>query len=256
MQAINWYGTYSLSKREISRFIKVYHQTLITPVTSSLIFLAIFTLAAGSSRKEIAGILFIEFIGYGLIIMSIIQNAFANSSSSFVMSKVLGYIVDILIPPLGAIEIIFAFCLGSIIRALCVGILTALALSPFIDFHVHHPFYLIFFSVAGSLLLAQAGIISGLFAETFDQSAAFNSYIMTPLSFLSGTFYTVQSLPVIFQKFNLFNPIFYIIDGFRYSLTDHVDGNIEHGVLILVIGNILLFMLNYRLIDIGWRIKN
>lgn len=256
MEKINIYGTYCLTIREIRRFIRVYHQTIITPVISSLIFLAVFVLALGAHKTDIAGIKFINFVGYGLIIMSIIQNAFTNSASSFVMSKILGYIGDILTPPLSGIEIVIAFSLGSIARGILTGTVVAVALSPFIDYNLAHPFLLIYFVFFSCALLGQLGILSGIIANSFDQSAALMSYIITPLSFLSGTFYSVKLLPPIFQYINLFNPIFYMIDGFRYCLTDHADGNITAGFILLAIGNIIFFLILTKLIDKGWRIKS
>lgn len=256
MESINWYGTCCLTLREVKRFLRVYHQTIFTPVVSSLIFLAIFVLAVGKNHGDIAGIKFINFMGYGLIIMSIVQNAFANSSSSFIMGKILGYIIDILTPPLGSIEIIIAYTTGAIARGILVGIAVTIALSPFVEYQVYHPLTLIYFVIFSCALLGQLGIIAGMIANSFDQFSAFTSYIITPLSFLSGTFYSVKELPEFVQTINLFNPFFYMIDGFRYSLTNHMDGNIEHGMIALLVANILIFILLNRLLTIGWRIKN
>lgn len=256
MEAINWYGTLHLTKREIRRFLKVYNQTIFTPVISALLFLAIFVLATGGARKEISGIDFINFIGYGLIIMSIVQQCFANSSSSFIMSKVLGYINDILMPPLGSIEIIIAYTVGAIIRGICVGVAVSIALIPFIDFQLQHPFLLAIFLLLSCSFLGQLGILTGLIANSFDQMSAVTSYLITPLSFLSGTFYSVKSLPAFFQAVNLFNPFFYMIDGFRYCLVGFSDGNVMFGLSLLLTANILLFLLLVRLIGVGWRIKS
>lgn len=256
MEKINWYGTYCLTLREVKRFFKVYNQTIITPAVSALIFLAVFVLAIGSKRDDIFGVKFIDFMGYGLIAMSIVQNAFANSSSSFIMSKIIGYINDILMPPLGAIEIIIAFTFGSVLRGIMVGVIVAAALSPFVTYHLAHPFLLVFYVLASCTLLGKLGMLSGLIANSFDQSAAITSYIITPLSFLSGTFYSVKALPAIFQTINLFNPFFYIIDGFRYCLTNHSDGNILTGALLLISANIILYWVLLKLINSGWRIKS
>lgn len=256
MESINWYGTLCLAKREVKRFLRVYNQTIFTPMVSALIFLAVFALALGSTKTEVAGIKFINFMGYGLIIMSIVQNAFANSSSSFIMSKVSGYIVDILTPPLGAAEIIIAYTIGSVLRGVMVGVVVTIALSPFVEYHLYHPFLLIFFVIASCTLLGKFGIIAGMVANNFDQFSAFTSYVVTPLSFLSGTFYSVKNLPIFFQMINYGNPFFYMIDGFRYCLTDHVDGSIQFGVCFLIFANITLHFLLVHLISIGWRIKS
>ncbi len=256
MEKTNWYGTYTLSLREIKRFLKVYHQTIFTPVISSLIFLAVFVLSIGNHRSEISGIRFIDFMGYGLIAMSIIQNAFANSSSSFIMSKIIGYITDLLMPPLGGKEIVIAITIGAVLRGLLVGFAVALALLPFVDYRLEHPLLLIFYLLASCTLLGKLGLLCGIFANSFDQHSAITSYVITPLSFLSGTFYSVESLPYIFQQINWFNPFFYIIDGFRYCLIDHADGNIIVGILFLMISNAMMYSLLVKLIDNGWRIKS
>lgn len=256
MEPINWYGTYSLTLREVKRFIRVYNQTLITPAVSALIFLAVFALAVGAKRHEINGIKFINFMGYGLIIMSIVQNSFGNSSSSLIMSKIIGYISDILTPPLGSKEIIIAFTLGAVLRGLMVGIIVTISLIPFVEFTLYHPLLLAFYILASCTLLGKLGILSGMIANSFDQHSAITSYLITPLSFLSGTFYSVKDLPKILQQINFLNPFFYMIDGFRYCLTNKADGNIIVGICFLVISNIIIYLMLEKLIDKGWRIKN
>ena len=255
MEPINWYGTYTLTVREVRRFMKVYNQTLITPAISALIFLAVFVLAVGSRRHDINGVAFINFMGYGLIIMSIVQNAFANSASSFIMSKIIGYISDILTPPLGSREIVIAFTIGAVLRGILVGIIVTISLLPFVKFTLYHPFLLVFYVLASCTLLGKFGILSGMIANSFDQHSAITSYLITPLSFLSGTFYSVKDLPGILQQINILNPFFYMIDGFRYCLTDKADGNIIIGICFLVIANIVMYLVLERLLDKGWRIK-
>ena len=255
-EKINWYGAYNLTRREIYRFIKVYNQSVISPAISALIFLVVFVLALADADKEIAGIKFVNFMGYGLIIMSIVQNSFANSASSFIMAKMMGYIIDVLIPPIGAVEVIFAFCVGAILRGLLVGFAVAIVLIPFVDFTFYHPYLLIFFVISSCALLGQLGIIVGMMSKSFDHFGAVTSYIVTPLSFLSGTFYSVESLPIFFKMINYFNPFFYMIDGFRYSLTNHADSNILFGMLLLIVSNIIIFFLLLNLLNSGWRIKN
>lgn len=256
MEPINWYGTYSLTLREVKRFIRVYNQTLVTPAISALIFLAVFALAVGAKRHEINGIKFINFMGYGLIIMSIVQNAFGNSSSSLIMSKIIGYISDILTPPLGSKEIIIAFTIGAVLRGLMVGIIVTISLIPFVEFNLYHPLLLAFYILASCTLLGKLGMLSGMITNSFDQHSAITSYLITPLSFLSGTFYSVKDLPQILQQINFFNPFFYMIDGFRYCLTNKADGNIMVGICFLVISNIIIYLMLEKLIDKGWRIKN
>lgn len=255
MEQTNWYGAYTLTLREVKRFMRVYHQTLISPAISALIFLAVFALAIGSNRHEINGIKFIDFMGYGLIIMSIVQNAFANSSSSFIMSKVIGYISEILTPPLGSTEIIVAFTVGAVLRGVMVGIIVTIAMIPFVSFSLHHPLLLIFYIMASCTLLGKLGILSGLISDSFDKHSAITNYVITPLSFLSGTFYSAKDLPIILQYINNFNPFFYIIDGFRYCLTDKADANIIIGMVFLAVSNMILYFVLEKVISRGWKIK-
>jgi ABC-2 type transport system permease protein len=225
MEDINWYGTYSLTLREVKRFLRVYHQTLITPAVSALIFLAVFALAVGARKHEINGIKFINFMGYGLT------------------------------PPLGSKEIIIAFTLGAVLRGLMVGIIVTISLMPFVEFTLYYPLLLAFYTLASCMLLGKLGILSGMIANSFDQHSAITSYLITPLSFLSGTFYSVKDLPQILQQINLLNPFFYMIDGFRYCLTNKADGNIILGIVFLITSNIVMYLVLEKLIDKGWRIK-
>jgi ABC-2 type transport system permease protein len=254
--SINWYGTYTLLKKEIYRFLKVYHQTLFSPVVNIVLFLAIFNLSIGNHIQKIAEVDFAIFMSAGLIIMASIQNAFANSSSSFVMGKVMGHIVDYLIPPLGAFELLIAFSLGAAARGICVGIVSYLVIYIFVPLNFHN-FYLAFWYLfLGSMLLGLLGILCGIISETFDHMSAMTSYIVTPLTFLSGTFYSVNSLPEFWQKVAHFNPFFYIIDGFRYGITGHNDGNILYGSIYLVALNLIIGTAIYKMIKIGYRIKH
>jgi len=253
---MNLYGLYILYLKETKRFLKVYNQTVITPAVSSLLLLAVLVLATNHTDARVKGIDFKYFIGCGLIIMSILQNSFANSSSSLIMAKVIGYITDLLVPPFKGFEIVAAYTLGSITRGILVGCTVGACLYPFIKFQIHSLGYLIFFTFAASMLMGLVGILTGLMAETFDQNTAMTNYVISPLSFLSGTFYSIEKLPHFFQIFNHFNPFFYMIDGFRYSLTGVHDSNIQVGVAILILFNTFLFLLLKHLIDIGWKWKN
>jgi ABC-2 type transport system permease protein len=253
---VNWYGAYTLTLRETQRFLKVYHQTIIAPIVTAMIFLCIFSLSIGNHKASVHNVPFMDFMGYGLIMMSMIQNAFANSSSSFVMSKVIGYIIDILMPPLQGIEIVFAYIVSSIIRSVIVGLGVALCMSFFINVHVQHPVFLLIIVIGTCIFFANLGIVAGLVSNTFDHMAAITSYVIMPLSFLSGTFYSTTQLPLWVQYFNHGNPFFYMIDGFRYCFTNHADSNLTIGVLILTVGNIALSSLIVRLINSGWRLKS
>jgi ABC-2 type transport system permease protein len=253
-----FYGVYTLYIKEVKRFIKVYNQTIFAPTVSALTFFSIFVLALGGGGiVKIHGIHFASFIAYGLIIMSMVQNAFSNTSSSITMSKVLGYISDILIPPFSPLEIICAYILAAITRALLVGLTVTVILYQFIDIHVYSYPVLIISTILATTLLGTLGMMTGIIANNFDQNASINSYIITPLSFLSGTFYSIDRLPVWLQYVSKCNPFFYMIDIFRYSLTGYTDSlNITFGISYLTIITIIaLYSVNVMLKN-GWRIKN
>lgn len=251
----NWYGAYNLYLREVRRFLKVYHQTIIAPSLTALLYLAIFYLALGNKHHDIHNISYINFISAGLLIMTIIQNAFANTCSSIIMKKVIGYIIDVLMPPLNASEIVIAYLAGAITRGLLVGLTLAIFMSFFVDFRIYSIALLIFHLFSACIFMGLLGIFAGIAANNFDESAAITSYIVTPLSFLSCTFYSVEKLPEFFQSLNNFNPLFYLIDGFRYSILGYHESNISHGLIFLSIINISLFLFVRHLFHIGWRIK-
>lgn len=252
---INYYGILTLTKKEILRFLKVYHQTIFSPTINSLLLLAVFSISVGN-KIQIGGLDFQIFMASGLIIMTAMQNSFANSSSSFVMAKVLGHIIDYLIPPLGALEIIIAFTIGAVLRGIMVGIVAYAAIWCFFDITFYNFFYICFCLIFSSIFLGLCGILCGILSETFDHMSAITSYLITPLTFLSGTFYSTKNLPPMLEELAHYNPFFYMIDGFRYGITGYYDSNLNVGIAVILGVNILLFSLNYYLLKIGYRIKN
>lgn len=254
--SINWIGCLTLLKKEIWRFLKVYHQTLLSPVVNIILFLAVFSLSVGNRINEIQGVPFAVFMSAGLIMMAAMQNSFANSSSSFVMSKVLGYVVDYLVPPLGAAEILIAYTLGAILRGVCVSIITFVTIIFFVDLSIHNALYLLFYLIFGCMFLGFLGILCGVVSETFDHMSAMTGYVITPLTFLSGTFYSTKALPEFWQGVSQFNPFFYIIDGFRYAMTGYHDGNLNTGMIYILSINFILAAVLYFLIEKGYRIKS
>jgi ABC-2 type transport system permease protein len=253
---MNIYGFFSVYNKEVKRFLKVYNQTLIAPIVNSLLFLAIFTLAIGQKIQFDNNISFSSFMVPGLITMVIIQNSFANSSSSITMAKVLGHIIDFLIPPLSATSLTFAICLAAATRGIIVGLLSYFVFKLFVPMTIINPLTTIIYLLLTSLSLGALGLLCGLYANNFDQMSAITSYIITPLSFLSGTFYSITSLPTIWQKVSLVNPFFYMIDGIRYSLTGYHDGNLTIGIIYLTLFNIILFSISIYWIKSGYRVKN
>lgn len=252
---INWIGFWTLYHKEVWRFAKVATQTVIAPVVTSLLFLAIFSLALGRSVQEIGGVTFAEFLAPGLIMMSMVQNAFANTSSSLVIAKVQGSIVDLLMPPLSPGEIVMAFSLGGLTRGLVVGLAALAGMSFFVQIHMHAPGMVLFHAIAASLMLAQLGILGGIWAEKFDHISAVTNFIVTPFAFLSGAFYSVERLPDPWHAIAHANPFFYMIDGFRYGFIGHADGSLLVGVVVLVGANALLLWLNWHLFSIGYKTR-
>jgi ABC-2 type transport system permease protein len=254
--SLNLYGLYSLLKKEILRYCKVFNQTIIAPVINSLLFLAIFTLAFGNRNIENINLDYAVFITPGLIAMTLIQNAFANSSSSLCTSKILGYVTDVIIPPISAIEYVLASILAAASRGIIVAILTAFAISFFVEFSVHNYLALIYYITISAFLLGVAGTLCGIFANSFDQMSALTSYIITPLSFLSGTFYSIKMLPEFWHMISQYNPFFYVIDGIRFAITGYHDASLKFGSLYLLSCFIAIFIITLYIFSKGYRIKN
>ena len=188
--------------------------------------------------------------------MAAMQNAFANSSSSFVMGRVMGFIVDYMIPPLGAFELIFAYMFGAILRGICVAIVSYTVISFFVVLPVYSFAHLVFYLFFACMFLGLLGILTGIFSDTFDKMSAMTSYVITPLTFLSGTFYSTNSLPEFWQKVSHFNPFFYMIDGFRYGLTGHNDGDLHAGMIYLLALNLVLGIAIYQMFKRGYKIQS
>jgi ABC-2 type transport system permease protein len=209
-------GPWTLFKKEILRFWRVVFQTVAAPVMTALLYLLIFSQVLGS-RVQVHGVDYTAFLIPGLIMMSMLQNAFANTSSSLIQSKVMGNIIFVLLTPLSYLELFLAFLAASIIRGLVVGTGIYLVAIIFIDLPMMHPWVILAFAVLGCALLGAFGILAGIWAEKFDQMSAFQNFVIMPLSFLSGVFYSIHSLPPFWQAVSHFNPFFYMIDGFRYG---------------------------------------
>ncbi len=252
----NWIGMFTLYKRETWRFLKVWNQTLVAPMMTTLIFLAILTLSMGGAKRMVHGHPFSEFVVPGLIMMAMVQNAFANTSSSFMIAKLQGVIIDWLMPPFSAAELTNGFAMGGITRGLLVGCTVSLAMSFFVPLHLHSFFYLLFFAVASCSMLSLLGIATGIYGNTPDQVAAITNFIITPLSFLSGTFYSIQDLPPFFQHISHINPFFYMIDGFRFAMLGESDANPQLGMCVLIAVNVALYTLVHRMFATGWRLKS
>lgn len=253
--AVNWLGLWTLTMKEVRRFLKVYFQTIIAPVVTTMLFLAIFVLAIGRAATQVAGVPFADFLAPGLIMMAMTQNAFANTSSSLIISKVQGNIVDVLMPPLSALEQTAAFALGGVARGLVVGVVVGAAMALFVHLPPAQPGLILFHSVMASLMLALLGMVAGIWADKFDHMAAVTNFIVTPLSFLSGSFYTIDRLPENFRLLALANPFFYMIDGFRAGFIGHADGSLAVGVGVMLFSNAVLAWVAYRMFKTGYKLK-
>ncbi|MEQ9609647.1 MAG: ABC transporter permease [Kiloniellaceae bacterium] len=252
---VNWRGLWTLYMKEVRRFLNVYTQTLLAPMVTTLLFLAIFTLALGGGGREVGGVAFATFLAPGLIMMAMVQNAFANTSSSLVIAKVQGNIVDILMPPLSPLELTLGIAGGGATRGVMVGLAVGLGMCFFVPITIHNPLFILYHGVMASLMLALLGMIGGIWSEKFDHIAAVTNFVITPFSFLSGTFYSIERLPQTWQIVAHFNPFFYMIDGFRYGFIGHADGNLVLGVAVMAGFNLFLWAVTYRMFATGYRLK-
>ena len=252
---INWIGLRTLYVKEVRRFLKVYSQTILAPAVTTLIFMTIFALALGGAVRTIGDVPFMIFLAPGLVMMAIVQNSFANTSSTIMIGKVQGCIVDVLMPPLSPSELTLAFAMGGVSRGVLVAIVTATAMSVYVPLAIYDYAALIFYALAASMMLSLMGLIAGIWAEKFDSMAAVTNFMITPLAFLSGTFYSVERLPEPWFTVSQINPFFYMIDGFRYAFIGRSDGSLLIGILILTISNALLWFTVRRMFANGYKLK-
>lgn len=253
---INWVGAWTLYQKEVLRFLNVWAQTLFSPLISSLLFLLVLSLAIGAERGDILGVSFITFLAPGLISMQVIQQSFSHSSSSFMIGKIQGNIVDLLYAPLSAAEVTIAVSLASVTRAVMIAIISIIIFQFIIDMEIKNYLTLIAFTLLSSFILGNIGIIAGLWAEKFDNMATVTNFVIVPLSFLSGTFYTIDRLPGFLQTISEFNPFFYMIDGFRYSFIGKADGSIFIGLIYLSALSFVSWFVTYLLYKKGYKIKS
>jgi ABC-2 type transport system permease protein len=257
---VNWVGLWTMLAKEVRRFLKVYMQTILAPVVTTLLFYFVFALALGGgpagAPRMVGDVPFLQFLAPGLVMMAMAQNAFANTSSSVTMAKVQGNIVDVLMPPLSAKELAFAWVMGGVVRGLAVGVATTLAIAALRPVHLVDPGAALLFSVLATVLLSLIGVIGGIWADKFDQIAAVTNFIITPLTFLSGTFYSVDRFPPFLRAVAHLNPFFYMIDGFRYGFIGHADSALWQGALGLSVLDFLLAVLLVRMLATGYKLKS
>jgi ABC-2 type transport system permease protein len=252
---VNWLGLATLAQREVMRFATVWTQTLLAPLVTAGLFLLIFNIAIGPRRGDVMGVPFVVFLAPGILMMTVIQNAFANTSSSIVISKVQGNIVDTLMPPLSALELVLGYLAGGIGRGLLVALAIGLGLLLFLGIVVQHPLWAFAFVILGSALLGAVGIVAGIFANKFDQMAAITNFIVTPLAFLSGTFYSVTALPPVLREITHYNPIFYLIDGLRYGVIGVSDASPWLGLAVCSATTLAVSAAAWGMFRTGYRLK-
>ena len=260
---INRIGLWSLYIKEVRRFLKVQTQTIWAPAVTTLLFLVIFTVAMGRGGREVLGVNFATFIAPGLIMMGMMQNAFANSSFSLLAGKIQGTIIDLLMPPLSEAELMIGIIAAAITRAVMVGgaLALAMALWPGVDMQAAHPWAIVWFGLMGSTFLSLIGLVTSLWGEKFDHNAAVTNFVVTPLALLSGTFYVISNLSPLFQAISRANPFFYMISGFRFGFLGESDiGNTNEAVIGAAVGvgvlNLVFGVVTYALLKSGWKLKS
>ena len=252
----NYIPLWSLFIREVKRFLKVGIQTVLGPAISSLLFLAVFSLALGRSVESINGVKFSNFIAPGLIMMTILQNSFANPASSIGQSKFQGNIVDILMSPLSNIELTIGYIGGAVIRGVVCGLVTFILIIFFIPINIHSFFALVFYTLMGSIMMGALGTMIGIWADKWDQQQGITNFIILPMTFLSGTFYSISRLPEFWKNLSSYNPFFYNIDGFRYAFIGVSDSSLLIGAMFLIILNLFLIFLCYQMFRTGYKLKS
>jgi ABC-2 type transport system permease protein len=260
LKGVNWGGLKTLYIKEVRRFFKVQMQTVWAPAITTLLYLAIFTVALGRAGRTVMGVPFADFFAPGLIVMAMIQNAFANASFSLLVGKIQGNNVDYLMPPLSTGELIAGLVGASVTRAFFVGaaVWVVMLLWPGVSVAVSRPDLVLWFGLMGALLLSFLGLLTSIWAEKFDHAAAVSNFVVTPLSLLSGTFYSIKQLAPAFQKVSHANPFFYVISGFRSGFLGPAtsDSPLWVGAIGLLVLNLLLWAACYWLLKSGWKIKN
>ena len=255
--AINWMGLYTLFQKESRRFMKIWIQTLAAPAVTTILFMIIFTVALGKNGRVVSGMDFATFLAPGLMVMAMLQNAFANTSSSILIGKVQGNIVDILMPPLSAAELMIGHVAGGVARGMLVGLSVALAfyLMPGVELGIHAWWAVVYFAISATVLLSLIGVLTGIWAEKFDHSATITNFIIAPLTLLSGTFYSIERLDPVYQAVSRINPFFYVIDGFRYGFIGRGDSDLMIGAIYLLVLNIILWLAAHHIFKRGYRLK-
>lgn len=253
---MNWIGFYSMIRREFNRIVRMWTQTLVPPLITALLYILIFGYTLGNRIDNIAGFSYLEFVIPGLVMMGIISSSYANTSSSLYLSKFQGAIQELLISPLSYMEIVLAYTFGGVMRGLMVGFGTLLISLLFTKVTVTHIFVVLFFTIAVSLIFSFAGIITGLWANNFDQMMIFSTFLITPLVFLGGVFYSITMLPGIWQTISHYNPILHMVNGLRYGTLGIVDVPIVTSIIVVSLLTIVTFIITVYLFKKGYNLRD
>ena len=255
IKKINFLGTYTLILREQKRFTAVWTQTILAPIVTSILFLTVFSFVLANRKIQIEEFDYTFFIAPGILTMSVMQNSFANTSSSLLISKVQGNIVDTLLAPLRPIEIVIGYMIGGILRGCIVSLAIILVIFPAIGLYPKYPLILLAFILVACAKLSLLGIVAGIFSQKFDHMQALVNFVITPLSFLSGTFYSLSALPPILAQITSYNPIFFLIDGVRYGCLGYSESNPVNGFIWSVLICLTLIYLCTYWVSIGYKLK-
>ena len=253
---MNWIACYTLFHKEVLRFVKVWLQTVLAPVVTSLLYLLVFSHVLEGRVKVFEGVAYTAFLIPGLLMMTVIQNAFANTSSSLIQSKVMGSLIFILLPPFSAFELFIAYVGAAIVRGLAVGVGVFLLAVFYVEVPINNFFIIMLFAILGSYVLGALGLIAGMMAEKFDQIAAFQSFLIMPLTFLSGVFYSINSLPPIWQTLSHWNPFFYMIDGFRYGFFGQSDQAVMTSFIAMLVAVVVVTIICLRMLASGQKLRH
>ena len=249
-------GFQTLFYKEVLRFWKVATQTVMAPVVTALMYLMIFGHVLEEHVQVYPGVNYTSFLIPGLVMMSVLQNSFANTSSSLIQSKISGNLVFILLPPLSHWNILSAYLLAAMVRGLTVGAGVFLITAWFGQLSFVAPLWILTFALLGSAMLATMGLVAGIWAEKFDQLAAFQNFLIMPATFLAGVFYSIHSLPPVWQTVSHFNPFFYMIDGFRYGFFGHSDVHPAISFAVVGVFFVLLVALSMRMLKTGYKLRH
>ena len=253
---MNWFACYTLFRKETTRFMKVWMQTVLAPVITSLLYLLVFGHVLEGRVEVFPGVSYTEFLIPGLLMMAVIQNAFANTSSSIIQSKVMGSILFVMLPPFSQFEFFFAYVSAAIMRGLAVGFGVFLLAVFYVHIPIHILAVVILFALLGSYIVGALGMIAGIWAEKFDQIAAFQSFLIVPLTFLSGVFYSIHSLPPIWSTLSKWNPFLYMIDGFRYGFFGVSDQSIWLSLVVMLFAASLLTVVCISILRSGYKLRD